>query len=159
MIKITTLALSMALFVSGCTQQPKKTESAFIVLKTPSMKYADMGFISDHGSTVKIDIYAAGQPIVAWEINAVNVCVSALKCMSKKKFNEDFLTAAYPDTLLENIFKSKAIFSEKNMEKTENGFTQILKKDAAYDISYKVEKGKRTFRDSLNKILIKVREQ
>jgi len=160
MLKNITLLFTSLFIINGCTQlSPKKQESAFIVIKTPKMKYADMGFITDNRSKVKIEIYAAGQPLVAWEINALNICMSTFKCMEKQDFNKEFLTNAYPDTLLENIFKGEVIFKKEGYEKVDNGFMQTIKEEKLYNITYKVIDGERIFRDKLNKILIKVREQ
>jgi hypothetical protein len=153
------LLLGTMLLFNACTAQPKKEESAFIVLKTAGMKYADMGFIKDSGSKLEVEMYAAGQPLLNIEINAVNVCMSTFKCMEKHDFNRRVLHASYPETLLENIFKSKPIFNSKNLEKTTDGFTQKIKKDGMYDITYTVISGERKFRDTINKILIKVREE
>ena len=156
MIKNITLLLTSLFIINGCTPlTPKKQESAFIVIKTPKMKYADMGFITNNQSNIKVEIYTAGQPLVAWEINAVNICMSTFKCMEKKDFNKEFLVASYPDTLLENIFKAEPIFKKHGYTKVEGGFKQSLDNG----ISYSVVGGKRTFRDTINKILIKVREQ
>jgi hypothetical protein len=147
------------LFVACTGKDAKKQESAFIVMKTKTIKFADMGFIYSSVSGVKVEVYATGQPLVDLDINSENICLSLLKCMDKKQFNEDVLSAQYPATLLENIFKSKAIFEEKNLEKVEGGFEQRIKKEGLYDIFYSVISGKRVFRDKINKILIKVREQ
>jgi len=153
------LLLGSVLFFNACTGQPKKEESAFIVLKTAGMKYADMGFIKSSSSKVQVEMYAAGQPLVSMEINALNVCMSTFECMEKKDFNKKVLHASYPDTILENIFKAKPIFNSKNLEKNTDGFTQKIQKEELYDITYTVVSGERIFRDTINKILIKVREQ
>jgi hypothetical protein len=146
--------------LTACTgKDAKKQESAFIVMKTKTIKFADMGFIYSSSAGVKVEVYAAGQPLVDLDINSQNICLSLLKCMDKEQFNEDVLVADYPVTLLENIFKSKPIFNEKNLEKIEGGFEQKITKEGIYDISYSVVSGKRIFRDKINKILIKVREQ
>jgi len=152
--------LIIGVFFAACTGTPKKQESAFIVIKTPTMKYADMGFISTSDAKVKVEIYAAGQPLMNFEINALNVCMSTFECMDKKSFNEKILSATYPDELLENIFRAKPIFDSKNLEQDKEGsFSQKLTKEGVYDISYSVIGKQRIFRDKLNKILIKVREQ
>ena len=146
--------------LTACTgKDAKKQESAFIVMKTKTIKFADMGFIYSNSSGVKVEIYAAGQPLLDLNINSQNICLSLLECMDKEQFNEEVLSSHYPVTLLENIFKSEAIFEAKNLEKIEGGFEQRIKKEGAYDISYSVISGKRIFRDKINKILIKVREQ
>ena len=150
------LGVASLFIISGCSQvKVEKQESAFIVMKTPKMKYADMGFVSESPSRVKVEIYASGQPLVAWEINGMNICMSTLKCMAKADFNEQFLVSSYPDTLLENIFRAKPIFNKKGYQKVEGGFTQRISEG----ISYRVISGKRTFRDTINKILIKVNKQ
>ncbi len=159
MKKYTGLLLGSILFFNACTGQPKKEESAFIVLKTASMKYADMGFIKNSPSKVEVEMYAAGQPLVSIEINGMNICMSTFECMEKSDFNKKVLHSSYPDTLLENIFKSKPIFNSKNLEKSSDGFTQKIQKEDKYDITYTVISGERKFRDRINKILIKVREE
>ncbi len=153
------LLVGALLLFSACTAQPKKEESAFIVLKTPTIKYADMGFIRTSSSKVEVEMYAAGQPLVSIEINGMNVCMSTFECMDKHDFNKKVLHASYPDMLLENVFKAKPIFNSENLEKTEDGFTQKIQKKGLYDITYTVVSGERKFRDTINKILIKVREQ
>ena len=146
--------------LTGCTgKNAKKQESAFIVMKTKTIKFADMGFIYSNSAGVKVEIYAAGQALLDFNINSQNICLSLLECMDKEQFNEEVLVAAYPITLLENIFKSEPIFDKKNLEKIEGGFEQKITKEGIYDISYSVVSGKRVFRDKINKILIKVREQ
>jgi hypothetical protein len=159
MIKKNSILLVMVfLLFNACTTTPKKQESAFIVMKTPKFKYADMGFITT-GSVVKVEIYGAGQPLMRLEINGMNVCMSTFKCFEKKDFNAELLSSFYPETLLENIFRAKPIFNKKSLVKREDGFSQKLTKEGEYDISYSVKGNQRIFRDSLNKILIKVREQ
>jgi len=153
------LLLGSILFFNACTGQPQKEESAFIVLKTGGMKYADMGFIKSSSSKLRVEMYAAGQPLVSIEINALNVCMSTFECMEKSDFNKKVLHKSYPDTLLENIFKSKPIFNSENLEKNSDGFTQKIEKKDLYNITYTVVSGERKFRDTINKILIKVREQ
>ena len=156
MVKMMITTLGLLFLLNGCTQlTPEKQESAFIVIKTPKMKYADMGFISTNDSKVKVEIYTAGQPLVAWEINGMNICMSTLECMDKESFNKEYLSDTYPDTLLENIFRAKPIFNREGYAEVRGGFAQHIKEG----ISYSVVSGKRTFRDKLNKILIKVKEQ
>jgi len=148
-----------SLFVACTGKDAKKQESAFIVMKTKSIKFADMGFIYDNLSEVKVEVYANGQPVVDLKINAANICLSLLECMDKQEFNKKVLVAEYPTTLLENIFRAKPIFAKENLKKIEGGFEQTIQKEGVYDISYSVVSGQRVFRDRMNHILIKVREQ
>jgi len=160
MLKKTVIFSVLMLLVGGCSlKDAKKQESAFIMMKTKKVKFADMGFIYSNRSEVKVEVYAAGQPLVDLNINSQNICLSLFKCMDKEQFNEEVLVDSYPATLLENIFKAEPIFEKENLEKVEGGFEQKITKDNQYDISYSVISGKRVFRDKINKILIKVRKQ
>ena len=157
--KISTITL-MVFLVTGCsTKEVKKQESAFIMMKTEKIKFADMGFIYDTPSKVKVEVYATGQPLLDLEINSQNVCLSLLKCMEKKDFNKEVLSEHYPNTLLEDIFRGQPIFEGESLEKEEDGFVQKISKKGFYDISYSVVSTQRVFRDTINKIVIKVREQ
>jgi hypothetical protein len=160
MLKRLLIIVTVVYGLTACIgKDAKKQESAFIVMKTKSIKFADMGFIYSSPSGVRVEVYAAGQPLVDLDIHSENICLSLLKCMDKKQFNEEVLVADYPKTLLENIFNSKPIFDKKNLEIVEGGIEQKITKEGVYDISYSVISGKRVFRDKMNKILIKVREQ
>ncbi len=161
MIKRAFLALAiLSLFTACVGMKPKKEESAFIVLKTPKIRYADMGFVTASPSDVKVEIYGAGQPLMKLEIGGLNICMSKFKCMDKEAFNERVLSGAYDKDLLENIFRGEPIFKGENIEKRKDGsFSQKLTKEGVYDISYSVNQKEQVFRDKLNKILIKVRKQ
>ena len=161
MIKRAVLALSILTLLTACVGlKPKREESAFIVIKTPKIKYADMGFVTASPSDVKVEIYGAGQPLMKLEIGGLNICMSKFKCMDKVAFNERVLNGAYDKDLLENIFRGEPIFRGENIEKNRDGsFSQKLTKEGIYDISYSVNQKERVFRDKLNKILIKVRKQ
>ena len=160
MLKKLLVFISVVYLFTACTgKDAKKQESAFIVMKTKTIKFADMGFIYSNASGVKVEVYAVGQPLVDLNINSQNICLSLLQCMDKKDFNKEVLVAEYPATLLEKIFRGEALFEGKNLEKVAGGFEQKITKKGVYDISYSVVSGKRIFRDKINKILIKVREQ
>jgi len=151
------------LLSQGCANKAnvgkQDQESALIVLKTPTMQYADQGFIYKKPNWVKAEIYSMGQPLLSIEINGMNVCMSTFECMSKEDFNAKVLHASYPPTLLEHVFKGEPIFDKKGWESTPNGFTQKVSNKGEYDITYTVTATERKFRDKLNKILIKVKQQ
>ena len=161
MIKRTILTLAILSLFNACVGiKPKKEESAFIVLKTPKIRYADMGFITASPTDVKVEIYGAGQPLLQLAIGGLNICMSTFKCMEKQTFNEQVLNGAYDKDLLENIFRGEPIFKGENMKRDKDGsFSQKLTKENLYDISYRVNQKERVFRDKLNKILIKVRKE
>jgi len=151
---------TILLILNGCTGKnlvkEENQESAFIVLKIPTIRYAGMGFIYKSDSFVKVEIYSMGQPIMSLDINGMNVCMSTFKCMEKKDFNAKMLSSNYPDTLLENIFRGKPIFDGENLEKNSHGFIQKLTKDSEYNIVYSIKDKQTKFKDKANSILIKV---
>ena len=160
MLKKIVLTITL-LLISGCSSKnivkEKNQESAFIILKTPKIKYADMGFIYRADSFIKVEIYEMGQAIMSLTINGMNICLSTLKCMEKRDFNKEMLVASYPDTLLENIFRGKPIFGGKNLKKDNNGFTQNIEERGEYSIKYRVNGENKIFRDTKNHIKIEVR--
>jgi len=158
--KILLLMLGMFLFLSACGTQPYlKENAAFIMFKTPTFKYADMGFVYENAQEVKAEIYGSGQALLSWKISGSTVCMSLLACMSKKSFNAQVLNASYPDDVLENIFRMKPIFSGENFQKNRNGFTQKLRKNGKYNIEYRVLNNDVIFHDRINNIHIEVKKQ
>ncbi len=130
----------------------KNSKSFYIVFKTPSFKYADMGFISKANDEVKVEIYSNGVSLMRLRVTLNQVCMSKLKCMSTKEFNKKFLNSNYPEDTLYHIFRGEEIFNGKNRINLENGFEQKIG-----SIFYKVQRDKIIFIDNLNNIKIEVR--
>jgi len=152
--------LMFIFIVSACTSNTYvKQNSALIVFKTPTFKYADMGFIYENSDEVKAEIYGSGQVLMNLEISKNNVCMSLFECMGKKSFNQQVLSSLYPDSILDNIFRGKVIFNGLELEKNSNGFTQKIRKSNKYNIHYSVLKNEIIFRDTINTILIKIKKQ
>ena len=148
----------LSLLITACsTKEYSKQESVFIVFKTPTLKYADLGFIYENSDEIKVEMYSSGQAIMSLEITSYTVCMSFLQCMGKKSFNKKVLNRYYPTTILDNIFKGKEIFSGKNSIKKRNGFTQKIVDEGKYDINYSVLNKQIIFRDTINNILIKMK--
>ncbi len=147
------------LFTACGTPQYLKENAAYIVFKTPTFKYADMGFVYENSTEVKAEIYGSGQAVMSLSISGNSVCMNLFSCMSRKKFNQQVLTEVYPDTVLEHIFRGKPVFSSQNLKKTRNGFTQNIVKENKYNIHYSVLNNEIIFRDTINHILIKVKKQ
>ena len=148
------------LFLSGCVEtQPQRTQSALIVWKSPSFRYADMGFISDSGKQLKVEIYGSGSALMRLKISGDSICMSRFNCMSKERFNQELLSAYYPSDTLENIFRGKPLFGGAGLTQKRNGFTQNIQKPNAYSIVYTVLNNQTVFRDTINEIVIKVIKQ
>jgi len=151
----------LLLFVgTACTsKQYVEQNAALIVFKTPTFKYADMGFIYENSDRVKAEIYGNGQALMNLEISKSSVCMSLFECMGSKRFNKEVLSADYPETILDNIFRGKIIFNGVGLVKNRNGFTQKLIKEDKYNIHYTVLNNEIIFRDTINTILIKIKKQ
>jgi len=158
--KRTVLLLIISFLLSSCASKEYiKQNAAFIMFKTPTFKYADMGFIYENEKEVKVEIYGSGQALMSLEISETSVCMSLLECMGKSAFNKEVLSGMYPEDILENIFRGKALFNGLGLERKGDGFTQkIIKKDK-YNIEYNVLNNQIIFHDTINTILIKVKKQ
>lgn len=158
--KRTVLFLMISFFITACaTKEYVRQNAAFIVFKTPTFKYADMGFIYENKEEIKAEIYGSGQALMTLKISQRTVCMSLLECMSKSSFNKEILSSVYPEDILENIFRGKPVFNGFGLERKGEGFTQkIIKKDK-YNIDYTVLNNQIIFRDTINMILIKVKKQ
>jgi len=156
-----TLLLIMAsfLFAACAPKEYVEQNSAFIMFKTPTFKYADMGFIYENQEEIKVEIYSSGQALMSLEVSENFVCMSVLECMSKPAFNKQVLSSMYPEDILEHIFRGKPIFNKKGLEAEGNGFTQKIVKKEKYNIDYSVLNNQIIFRDTINAILIKVKKQ
>ncbi|HSR73594.1 MAG TPA: hypothetical protein VLL31_02010 [Sulfurovum sp.] len=145
---------------SACAPKEYVTQNAaFIMFKTPTFKYADMGFVYENENEVKAEIYSSGQPVMSLTVSDSSVCMSLLECMSKSAFNKEVLSSMYPDDILENIFRGKPVMNGIGLKKKGDGFTQkIIKKDK-YSIEYTVLNKQIVFHDTINSILIKVKKQ
>jgi len=151
------IVLITILVIYGCNNTPYLQEnSAFILWKTSSFKYADMGFIYQNSDEVKLQIYANGQSVMSLRVMEDSICMSALECMSKTNFNQKVLNSNYPKDILTHILKAKPIFDKKDIKYTQSGFIQNIKKANSYNIKYKVSKNKIEFIDTLNNITIKI---
>jgi hypothetical protein len=152
--------MPLLLFLQACVSQPYlKENAALIVFKTPTFRYADMGFIYENSDEVKVEIYGNGQALMTLKMTQNSVCMSLLECMSKKSFNQKVLNRYYPEEVLDDIFRGKPIFSAKHLKKKSNGFTQTIVNENKYNIHYSVLKHEIIFRDTINTILIKVKKQ
>ena len=147
--------LWVSLFLGCAPKSYTMNESRLIIIKTPKLKFADLGYIRKNLDEVRADLFVAGTLVQSIEINTL-VCVNE-GCVSKSSFNEEYLNPAYPNDLMLNVLLAKPIFNKASIKKTENGLIQELKSDE-YNITYKIENGNIYFKDKKNKILIKIKK-
>ncbi len=150
----------MGFLLSACaSKEYVKQNSAYIMFKTPTFKYADMGFIYENEKELKIEIYGSGKALMSLEISETSVCMGLLECMGKSAFNKEVLSGLYPEDILENIFRGRPLFNGTGLEKKGTGFTQKIVKKDKYNIDYSVLNNDVIFHDTINAIDIKVKKQ
>ena len=153
MQKFFILWASLILLVGCAPMQYKINESRLIIIKSPKLKYADLGYIRRNSDEVRVDLFVAGQAVESIEVDGL-VCVNE-GCLTKSGFNEEYLHPAYPDDLLKNVLLARPIFEKASIEETAEGFIQNLK-SPEYNIIYKVLNGNIYFKDKKNRFLIKI---
>lgn len=146
----------IVLFFSGCSiKEYTHTQAKIITVKTPKLKYSDLGYVRSSGEAVNLELYVAGKMVQNIKIDYL-VCMNE-GCMSKSAFNKAYLSASYPDELLQNIILSRPIYDGKNIFYNENGFTQSIAEQEV-EIEYRVNAREMRFRDKKNNILFKIKE-
>ena len=148
--------VALALFFSACSiKNYEQTSSKIIIIKSPKIKFADLGYIRNSDKALELELFLAGKAIKKIQINHL-VCVDE-GCMSKSSFNDEYLSASYPDELLQNVLLGLEIYNGKNRVKTANGFEQKIK-NKNIDIKYSVTPSVTTFKDRKNRIIFKIKE-
>lgn len=117
MIKIFIGFIFTVLFLSSCVQkQVINSSSATILIKTPTMKFYDKGFISTFGDYTQVQIYSAGKTVLDFKVYENQVCKSTFECESSKEFNKKYLHSSYEENFLKTIFddkKKNTVFRDK----------------------------------------------
>ncbi len=151
-------ASAFILLFGGCMAKPYvQTDAATIILKSPKLKFADTGYVRSNEERVSLELFSAGQAVGKFEIEKL-VCVAGEGCMRKSSFNAEYLSQKYPDTLLENILRSKPIYDGRNYSANAHGFEQTIV-DEHVEIHYRVTDREIFFKDRKNSVLIKIKKQ
>lgn len=151
------LLLVIFLFFGGCaTKHLVRSYPVLFVMKSKAMKISGTGFIERKGPSWSIDLYSAGSPLFRMKLTK-RVCIEKRGCFSYVAFNEHFLDANYPSSLIADIIAKRPIFQGEGIRKTEDGFIQHIESQQ-FDIIYRVKKDEVYFKDKKNKILIKIRK-
>jgi hypothetical protein len=145
--------MGLFLFFGCAAKQYEKHETRLIIFKTAKIKYADLGYIRHNKDEVKVDLFMAGQALESIEVGRL-VCVNK-GCMSRSKFNAEYLHASYPADLLLNVLLGRPIFDKAAIAESAEGFEQELQ-SPEYDITYRVKGAEIYFKDRQNTIMIKI---
>ena len=150
------LATFVVFIFFGCSlKEFNHTESKIIIIKSPMLKFADVGYIRNTDKYVQLELFMAGKSIKKIDINNM-ICVDE-GCMSKSSFNKEYLNENYPDDFLQNLLLGRPIFNSKNYRKTYDGFVQNII-DRHVNITYRKTNKSLFFKDRKNKIIFKIKD-
>lgn len=118
--------------LSGCSyKQPKTSQSATIIFKTPSLKFNDKGFIERYQDNVRLTVLNLGIVVTDMRIYKDKVCKNFALCFDGATFNDKFLDKSYEKDFMYNLFTQENI----NFKDKEHG---ILIK-VIYDVQENIE--------------------
>lgn len=148
--------LPLFLLLSACSlKNYEQSSSKIFTIKSPHLKFSDLAFIRHSGDDLSVELFEVGKLIKSITINYL-VCVDE-GCMSRGKFNSEFLNSAYPDKLLQNVLLGLPIYKGRNRVKTGDGYRQEIDSKDVH-IFYRIEKKSIYFKDKKNRILIKIKD-
>jgi hypothetical protein len=156
--KIWKIALWALIFgLAGCAARHyEKPVPALIVLKTPTFRYADQGFVYRDGRRIKVQIYVSGR--AAFELSVGRrVCLDNA-CMGEAAFYKKYLHASYPEGTLAAILSKRPIFDGEGLHTEKGRSVQRIEEPGRFDIIYAFDSKTARFKDRLNHILIKITE-
>ena len=142
-------------FIGCSTKVFEKKESKIVVIKTPSFRFSDIGYLKRNSDEVVLELFSSGIAVERFEVK--NLICTKKGCITKSGFNEDYLVRYYPSSLILDILLQKPIYDGENLKKTKDGFIQKIQ-TANVDIIYKVKKDQVFFKDRKNNIIIKLKD-
>ena len=146
----------LLLFLNACSvKEYAITQTKIVIIKSPKIKFADIGYLRNTGEAIELEMFFAGQAVQKISINHL-VCVSE-GCMSKSGFNEDYLHYSYPDDTLQNILLGREIYDGESRVASDDGFEQNISTNDV-DIKYRVKNKEIFFKDRKNKIIFKIKD-
>ena len=155
-MKYLPLLILITFLLVGCSLKDyKHTSSKIIIIKSPQIKFSDLGFIRHSGDAIELELFVAGKVVEQISINHL-ICVSD-GCMSKSGFNKEYLHNSYTNEILQNILLGKTIYNAQNKIQTDDGFEQNIENEDV-NITYRVNSGEIYFKDRKNKIIFKIKD-
>lgn len=148
-------SIASLLILGGCSaRQYTHSEPKLITIKSPKLKFSDMGYIRSDGEAVEVELFAAGNAVEKIAIDT-QVCVSA-GCMGEERFTREYLYPDYPADTMRRILLAQDIFGGKGKEELCNGTLFQFVRDGEMDIMYSRKPHETYFKDRLNGLLIKI---
>jgi len=149
---------ALVVLLGGCSPRLyERPQPALIVLKSPKLRYADMGFVYRGKGRLKMEIYTAGRPVFTLSVGK-RVCLDG-GCMSEAEFYRKFFGVAYPQGTLHAILSKRPIFEGEGLLKKNGRSEQQIFEPGRFDIIYTFDATSSRFKDRINHILIKISER
>jgi hypothetical protein len=125
--------------LSGCsTRTFPISEPKVITLKTPKIKYSDMGYVRYDGDAVQVELFTAGVSVEKITFDNDEVCVSA-GCMSETKFTKEYLNPNYPFDTMRHVLQNIDIFTGLGKSEACNGVQYQYIRNDEIDVMYAVK--------------------
>jgi hypothetical protein len=123
-------------------------------MKTKKFAFSDSGFYTNSPEKITIQAYSSGVGVGELKFfkSDDRICIKNY-CNTRKWFTDNFLSRDYPQDIILNILDKKPIFDGKNLSKTATGFTQNIGA-----IKYRVSDSEIYFKDSANRLIIKIKD-
>ncbi len=125
-----------------------------IVIKSPKLKYADMGYLRYEGDAVEMELFTAGIAVEKISIDK-QVCVSA-GCMSEEAFVKEYLYKDYPRDTMRRVLQSEPVFDGNGTSESCGGVKIQNIRNDEMDIVYRHSVKETYFKDRLNGLMIKI---
>ena len=125
-----------------------------IVIKSPKLKYADMGYLRYEGDAVEMELFTAGIAVEKISIHE-QVCVNA-GCMSEEAFVREYLYKDYPSDTMRRVLQAEPIFGGSGMSESCGGVKFQYIRNDDMDIVYRRSPSETYFKDRLNGLMIKI---
>lgn len=150
--------LGLFSLLGGCAKHYYEApQAALIVIKSPELKYADMGFVYRGKKQIKMQIYVSGRAAFTLTIGK-RICIDS-RCMSEEQFYKKYLHVRYPKGTLADIFSKRAIFGGEDLHEEKGKKVQHIYETGRFDIIYAFDATSVRFKDRINHILIKITEK
>ena len=144
-----------ALLMGGCaTKHYSISTPKMIVIKSPKLKYADMGYLRYEGDAVEMELFTAGVAVEKISIDK-QVCVSA-GCMSEEAFVREYLYKDYPRDTMRRVLQSEPVFDGNGTSESCGGMKTQYIRNETMDIVYRRSAKETYFKDRLNGLMIKI---
>ena len=143
------------LLLGGCaTKHYTISQPKMVVIKSPKLKFADMGYIRYAQDAVEVDLFTAGVAVEKISIDE-QVCVSA-GCMSEETFVKEYLYKDYPADTMRRVLQGEPIFDGNGTSESCGGVKFQNIRNDEMDIVYRRSPTEIYFKDRLNGLMIKI---